>query len=41
MECDGGFRRKLMLVLLLLAEMDMEGEVGGGMALPRDRFGEG
>ena len=30
-----------MLVLLLLADKDIDGEVGGGMALPRDRLGEG
>jgi hypothetical protein len=35
-----GFRRKLMFVLLLL-ERDMAGDAGGGMALLRDRFGEG
>lgn len=36
-----GLRRKLMLVLLLLLDRDIEGEVGGGIALLRDRFGEG
>lgn len=35
-----GFRRKLIFVLLLL-DKDIEGEVGGGIALLRDRFGEG
>lgn len=35
-----GLRRKLMFVLLLL-DKDIEGEVGGGIALLRDRFGEG
>jgi hypothetical protein len=41
-ECDG-FRRKLIFVfvLLLLADMEMDGDTGGGMALLRDRFGEG
>jgi hypothetical protein len=39
-ECDG-FRRKLIFVLLLLADMEMDGEGGGGIALLRDRFGEG
>lgn len=36
-----GLRRKLMLVLLLLLDKDIEGEVGAGIALLRDRFGEG
>ena len=39
-ECDG-FRRKLIFVLLLLVDMEMAGDAGGGMALLRDRFGEG
>ena len=30
-----------MLVLLLLTDRDMEGDVGGGITLLRDRFGEG
>lgn len=36
----GGFRRKLIFVLLLL-DSDKGGEVGGGMTLLRDRFGDG
>lgn len=36
-----GFRRKFIFVLLLLADSDMDGDVGGGIALLRDRFGEG
>lgn len=35
-----GFKRKLMFVLLLLGR-DKGGEVGGGIALLRDRFGDG
>jgi hypothetical protein len=37
-----GFRRKLMFVfVLLLLESDKGGDVGGGIALLRDRFGDG
>lgn len=36
-----GLRRKLMFVLLLLLDKDIEGEAGGGIPLLRDRFGEG
>jgi hypothetical protein len=39
-ECDG-FRRKLIFVLLLLADIEIDGDAGGGIALLRDRFGEG
>lgn len=39
-ECDG-FRRKLIFVLLLPADMEMDGDGGGSIALFRDRFGEG
>lgn len=31
----------MIFVLLLLADMEMDGDAGGGMALLRDRFGEG
>lgn len=37
-ECEG-LRRKLMLVLLLVDDSDMEGEAGGIAVLPRG-FGE-
>lgn len=40
MECEG-FNKKLMLVLLLLADKEMDGEVGGSMPLLRDRIGDG
>lgn len=53
MDCDEGFKRKLMFVLwlglefvlLLLVESDMDGsdigDAGGSIALLRDRLGEG
>lgn len=38
-ECEG-LRRKLIFVLLLLADIEIDGDAGGGMMLLRDRLGD-